>query len=42
LYPVTVSADGEVGSLDGICCFPDTEAKIKGSTSAMLPMKLTT
>lgn len=42
LYPMAVSEDGEVGDLVGVDCFPDTEAKIEGATSAMLPMKLTT
>jgi phospholipase D1/2 len=42
LYPMAVSAEGEIGDLDGVDCFPDTEAGIEGSTSAMLPMKLTT
>jgi len=42
LYPMSVSAEGEIGVLDGVDCFPDTAAKIKGCTSAMLPMKLTT
>ena len=42
LYPMSVSADGEIGDLEDVDCFPDTAAKIKGCTSAMLPMKLTT
>ena len=42
LYPVGVGVDGQVEDLPGVPCFPDTEAKIAGSTSAMLPMKLTT
>jgi len=42
LYPVDVGNDGQVGDLPGVPCFPDTEARIAGSTSAMLPMKLTT
>jgi len=42
LYPMSVTQEGQVGDVDGVRCFPDTEAKIEGATSAMLPMKLTT
>jgi len=42
LYPMAVSQTGEIGVLDGVECFPDTDAKVAGAKSAMLPMKLTT
>ena len=42
LYPMDVSQTGEIRVLDGVECFPDTDAKVAGAKSAMLPMKLTT
>ena len=41
-YPIDVSTSGEVGRRDDCHTFPDTRARIEGTTSAMIPEKLTT
>ncbi|KAM7511500.1 hypothetical protein LguiB_010375 [Lonicera macranthoides] len=41
-YPVRVSANGEITELPGMEHFPDTRARVLGSTSEFLPPILTT
>lgn len=41
-YPIGVASNGEVEELPGFHHFPDTEAKVLGSTSDILPSIMTT
>ncbi|KAJ4957427.1 hypothetical protein NE237_024538 [Protea cynaroides] len=41
-YPIQVSHNGEITTLPGFVCFPDTKAHILGTKSAFLPPILTT
>lgn len=41
-YPIRVTENGEVTTLPNTECFPDTEARVLGSKSEILPPILTT
>ena len=41
-YPIRVTENGEVTTLPGMECFPDTKARVLGTKSELLPSILTT
>ncbi|KAJ4954183.1 hypothetical protein NE237_031015 [Protea cynaroides] len=41
-YPIQVTDNGEITSLPGFDCFPDTKAKVLGTKSPVLPPVITT
>lgn len=41
-YPISISSSGEVTNLAGTELFPDTNAKVLGQTSTLIPPILTT